>query len=166
MTSHATARFRWAPSGAGWRRPGTGCTASLRSPTMRCPMLDDSLHEQLADWVRPVTSLPIPDIRVLRRRARRRGMRRAVTAAAVVAAIAVGVTVSLPGTGRPAEGRPVASPAASQGIVIHGWRPAGPSPAADASPAVAPYIVIPGWGGDGTAQVRNIFAGRTIATIQ
>ena len=43
-------------------------------------MLDDSLHEQLADWVRPVTSLPIPDVRVLRRRARRRGIRRAVTA--------------------------------------------------------------------------------------
>ena len=130
-------------------------------------MLDDSLHEQLADWVRPVTSRPIPDIRVLRRRARRRGMRGAVTAAAVVAAIVVGVIASLPGTGRPAGGRPVASRAASPGILSHGgWQPAGPAPAADASPAVAPYIVIPGWGGDGTAQVRNIFAGRTVATLQ
>jgi hypothetical protein len=27
-------------------------------------MLDDELREQLADWVRPVTTLPIPDIRV------------------------------------------------------------------------------------------------------
>src|ERR1700730_13495764 len=129
MTSHATARSRWAPSGTGWRRPGTGCTASSRSPTRRCPMLDDLLHEQLADWVRPVTSLPIPDVRVLRRRARRRGMRRAVTAVTVVAAIAVGVTVVLPGTGRPAGGRPVASPAASQRIVIHGWRTAAAAPA-------------------------------------
>ncbi len=133
-------------------------------------MLDDELREQLADWVRPVTSLPVPDIRVLRRRARRRGMRRAAAAAAVtavVAAAAVGITVSLPGTGRPAGGRPVASQAACAGILSHGaWQPAGPAPAADASPAVAPYIVIPGWGGDGTAQVRNIFAGQTIATIQ
>jgi len=136
-------------------------------------MLDDSLpslpafHAQLADWVRPVNNLPIPDIRVLRRRARRRGVRRAVTAAAVTAVvtvIAVGVTAAgLPGTGRPAGGRPVTS----QPIRTHGgWRPAGPAPAADASPAVAPYIVIPGWGGHGTAQVRNIFAGKTIATIQ
>ena len=130
-------------------------------------MLDDSLHEQLADWVRPVTGLPIPDIRVLRRRARRRGMRRTVTATAVVAAIAVGViasvTAGLPGTGRPAGGRPVASPAAPP---IHGWQPAGPLPAADAGPAAAPYIVIPGYGGDGTAQVRNILAGPTIVTVQ
>ncbi|HLK74773.1 MAG TPA: hypothetical protein VKU77_14120 [Streptosporangiaceae bacterium] len=136
-------------------------------------MLDDSLpslpalHAQLADWVRPVNNLPIPDIRVLRRRARRRGVRKAVTAVAVTAVvtvIAVGVTAAgLPGTGRPAGGRPVTS----QPIRTHGgWRPAGPEPAADASPAVAPYIVIPGWGGHGTAQVRNIFAGKTIATIQ
>jgi hypothetical protein len=136
-------------------------------------VLDDSLpslpalHAQLSDLVRPVNNLPIPDIRVLRRRARRREMRRAVMAAtitAVVAVIAVGVTAAgLPGTGRPAGGRPVASPA----ILTHGgWRPAGPAPAANASPAVAPYIVIPGWGGQGTAQVRNIFTGRTMATIQ
>ena len=45
-------------------------------------MLDDPLREQLAAWVHPVTSQPIPDIRVLRRRARRRGIRKAVTAAA------------------------------------------------------------------------------------
>lgn len=142
-------------------------------------MLDDplpsspALHAQLADWVRPVSNLPIPDVRVLRRRARRRGVRRAVTAVtavtaaavtAVVTVIAVGVSAAgLPGTGRPAGGRPVASPA----ILTHGgWRPAGHLPAADASPAVAPYIVIPGWGGHGTAQVRDIFTGRTVVTIQ
>ena len=132
-------------------------------------MLDDELREQLAEWVRPVTTLPVPGIRVLRRRARRRGMGRAAAAAvaaAVIAAAAVGVVVSLPGTGRPAGGRPVASQAASPGIVVHGWQPAGPLPAADAGPAAAPYIVIPGWGGDGTAQVRNILAGQTIVTIQ
>jgi len=58
-------------------------------------MLDDPLREQLTAWVHPVTSRPIPDIRVLRRRARRRGTRRAVPAAAiagVVAAVAIGVT--------------------------------------------------------------------------
>jgi len=73
-------------------------------------MLDDELREQLASWVRPVTSLPVPDIRVLRRRARRRVMGRTATAAAiiaVVAAAAVGLVNGLPGTGRPAGGRPV-----------------------------------------------------------
>jgi len=73
-------------------------------------MLDDELREQLASWVRPVTSLPVPDIRVLRRRARRRVMGRTATAAAiiaVVAAAAVGLATGLPGTGRPAGGRPV-----------------------------------------------------------
>jgi hypothetical protein len=132
-------------------------------------MLDDSLHEQLADWVRPVTSLPIPDIRVLRRRARRRGMRRAAAAAAVttvVAAIAVGVTASLPGTGRPAGGRPIASRSAAPGTWTHGaWQPAGPLPAADAGPAVAPYIVL-NVPGAGTVQVRNVYTFKTIATIQ
>jgi hypothetical protein len=133
-------------------------------------MFDDSLHEQLADWVRPVTSLPIPDIRVLRRRARRRGMRRVVTVAVVtivVAAVAGGVTASRAGTGRPAGGRPVAPQTAPPRIVIHGrWQPAGPLPSAGASPAVAPYIVIPGYGGAGGAQVRNMFTGRTIVTIK
>jgi hypothetical protein len=55
-------------------------------------MFDDSLHEQLADWVRPVTSLPIPDVRILRRRARRRGMRRVVT-------VAVAPYIVIPGYG-------------------------------------------------------------------
>jgi hypothetical protein len=142
-------------------------------------MFDDSLHEQLADWVRPVARLPIPDIRVLRRRARRRGIRRATTATTAtmaVAAIGVGAIVSLPGTGRPAGGRPVtsspasSSPAssspASQGTWnTRAWRPAGPLPAADAGPAVAPYIVF-GVPGRGTVQVRNIFTWQTIATIQ
>ena len=135
-------------------------------------MLDDSLHEQLADWVRPVTRLAVPDIRVLRRRARRRGMRRAaatVTMTVVVTAVAVGVMASLLGAGRPAGGRPASgSPPwpAGPGTWTHGvWRPAGPLPAADASPVVAPYIVllVPG---RGTVQVRNVYTFKTIATVQ
>jgi hypothetical protein len=143
-------------------------------------MFDDSLHEQLADWVRPVARLPIPDIRVLRRRARRRGIRRATTATTAtmaVAALGVGLLAGLPGTGRPAGGRPVtsspasSSPAtsspASQGTWnTAAWRAAGPLPAADAGPAVAPYIVLVVPGG-GTVQVRNIYASpKTVATIQ
>jgi hypothetical protein len=137
-------------------------------------MLDDPLREQLAAWVHPVASRPIPDIRVLRRRARRRGIRRAVTAAAiaaVVAAVAVGVTVGLAGTGRPEGGRPVSPPVSplawtkAPGTWHPGaWQAAGPLPAADASPAVAPYIVRLG-PAPGTAQVRNVFTGQTIATI-
>ncbi len=143
-------------------------------------MFDDSLHEQLADLVRPIADLPIPDIRVLRRRARRRGMRRGATAATAtmaVAAIAVGAIVSLPGTGRPAGGRPVSSSSSSESAGDRpatsssgtwnpgAWRPAGPLPAADAGPAVAPYIVfaVPA---AGTVQVRNIYAWKTVATIQ
>jgi hypothetical protein len=129
-------------------------------------MLDDSLRSHLADWVRPVTGLPIPDIRVLRRRARRRWMRgavTAVTAVAVVAAIAVGFGAGALGTGRPAGGRPGALSAASP---IRDWQPAGPLFAADSGPAVAPFIVIPGYGGNGNAQVRDILAGPTLATIQ
>ena len=141
-------------------------------------MFDDSLHEQLADLVRPIADLPIPDIRVLRRRARRRGMRRGATAATAtmaVAAIAVGAVVSLPGTGRPAGGRPVSSSSESAGerpvTSTSGtwnpgaWRPAGPLPATDAGPAVAPYIVF-GVPGRGTVQVRNIYTWKTVATIQ
>jgi hypothetical protein len=133
-------------------------------------MFDDSLHGQLADWVRPVTSLPIPDIRVLRRRARRRGIRRATTATTAtmaVAALGVGLTAGLPGTGRPAGGRPVTPRPASSGTWnTAAWRAAGPPPAADAGPAVAPYIVLVVPGG-GTVQVRNIYASpKTVATIQ
>jgi hypothetical protein len=152
-------------------------------------MLDEELREQLAEWVRPVAGLPVPSIRVLRRRARRRGIRRAATAAAitaVIAAAAVGITASLPGTGRPAGGRPVgadggapapssSSPSswpappswpAAPGTWTHGvWQPAGPQPAADASPAAAPYIVLEGIG-RGIVQVRNVFTDKTIATVQ
>jgi hypothetical protein len=137
-------------------------------------MLDDPLREQLAAWVHPVTSQPIPDIRVLRRRARQRGIRRAVTAAAiaaVAAAVAVGVTVGLAGTGRAEGGRPLSPPVSppawpkAPGTWHPGaWRAAGPLPAADASPAVAPYIVRLG-PTPGTAQVRNVFTGQTIGTI-
>jgi len=145
-------------------------------------MFDDPLHEQLADLVRPIASLPIPDIRVLRRRARRRGIRRGATAATAtlaVAGIAIGAIVSLPGTGRPAGGRPVSSSSSSSSgsagdrLVTsssgtwnpRAWRPAGPQPAADAGPAVAPFIVF-GVPAGGTVQVRNIFTWKTVATIQ
>jgi hypothetical protein len=137
-------------------------------------MLDDPLREQLAAWVHPVTSRPIPDIRVLRRRARRRGIRRAVTAAAiaaVVAGVAVGVTVGLAGTGQADGGRPVSPPVSppswpkAPGSWHPGaWREAGPRPAADAAPAAQPYIVLLPVG-RGTAQVRNMFTGQTIAAI-
>jgi hypothetical protein len=139
-------------------------------------MLDDELREQLAAWVRPVTTLPVPDIRVLRRRARRRGVRRAAAAAvvtAVAAAAAVGVVASLPGAGglvsrgssSPVRGSPPGwSPA--PGTWIHGaWQPSGPPLAADASPADAPYIVIPGWGRDGGLQVRDVFTGAHLAIV-
>ena len=137
-------------------------------------MLDDPLREQLSAWVRPVASRPIPDIRVLRRRARRRGIRRAVTAGAItaaVAAVAVGVTLGLAGTGRAEGGRPASPPVSppswpkAPGTWHPGaWRAAGPLPAADAAPAVQPYIVLLPVG-RGTAQVRNMFTGKTIATI-
>ena len=140
-------------------------------------MLDDDLRAQLADWVRPVASLPVPDIRVLRRRARRRGTRRAAAAAVITAAVAVAVviTTSLPGAGRPAGSRPAPGgspswPAASSWPAAPGtwnrgaWQPAGALPAAGAGPAVAPHIVIPRF--PGVAQVRNVFTGTTIATVK
>jgi len=136
-------------------------------------MLDDDLRAQLADWVRPVASLPVPDIRVLRRRARRRGARRAAAAAVITAAVAVAavvITTSLPGAGRPAGGRPApgSSPSwpAAPGTWNRGaWQPAGALPAAGAGPAVAPYILIPRLGG--VIQVRDVFASTTtIATVQ
>jgi hypothetical protein len=136
-------------------------------------MRDDVLREQFAEWARPVAQLPIPDIRVLRRRARRRGIRKAVTAAVVTAAVTaaavgvgVGVGVGLPGKERPAGGRPAASRSAAPGTVTRaGWQPAGPQPAADASPAVAPYIVLLPVG-TGDAQVRNVYTFATVAIIQ
>ena len=136
-------------------------------------MLDEELRRQLADWVRPVTGLPVPDVRVLRRRARRRMMRRAMTATtstAVVAVAVVGVTASLP-SGRPAGGRPEGSASFASswppapGTWQHGtWQPAGPELAADASPAEAPYIVIP-WDRGGGLQVRNVLAGQAVAFV-
>jgi hypothetical protein len=136
-------------------------------------MHDDDLREQLADWVRPVTALAIPDIRVLRRRTRRRRIRRAATAAvatAAVAAVVVSVTAAVPDPARPAQDHP-ASPSVSPppwskapGSWHPGaWRPAGPLPAADATPASAPYIVRLG-PAPGIAQVRNMFTGQTIVS--
>jgi len=138
-------------------------------------MLDDTLlHEQLSAWVRPLVDLPVPDVRVLRRRARRRVMRRAAVAVAmtaVVAAAAAGITATLP-SGRPVEG-PAGGPPeggisswpAAPGTWNHGaWQPAGPLPAADAGPSVAPYILIPRYGG--VIQVRRVFRSvTTIATV-
>jgi hypothetical protein len=138
-------------------------------------MLDDELRERLGEWVRPVTTLPVPDVRVLRRRARRRGMRRAAAGAAVtsvVAAAAIGVIASLPGTGElpagsssPVPGAPPSwSPA--PGTWTHGtWQPAGPPLADDADPADAPYIVLP-QATRGTLQVRNVFTGTHLAIVQ
>jgi hypothetical protein len=135
-------------------------------------MLDDELRERLADWVRPVAALAIPDVRVLRRRTRRRRMRRAATAAvatAAVAAVVISVTAAIPA--RPAPNHPAnpavsppAWPKAPGSWHPGGWRAAGPLPAADAGPGSAPYIVrlLPG---RGTAQVRNMFTGQTIQTI-
>ena len=94
MTLPAIAGSPWARSGTGWPPPGAGYSASSRTPiripipTRRCPMLDDTLHEQLAGWVRPLVDLPVPDVRVLRRRARRRVMRRAAVAAAMTVVVA------------------------------------------------------------------------------
>jgi hypothetical protein len=136
-------------------------------------MHDDDLREQLAEWVRPVTALAVPDIRVLRRRARRRRIRRVATAAvatAAVAAVAVSVTAAIGDPARPAQGHP-ASPSASPppwskapGAWRPGaWRPAGSLPAADAGPTSAPYIVRLG-PAPGIAQVRNMFTGQTIVS--
>jgi hypothetical protein len=134
-------------------------------------MLDDELREQLADWVRPIQHLAIPDVAVLRRRARRRRARRAGAAAAVtavVAAIAVAVVASLPGSGRPASSRPQpgssASWRAAPGSWTRGtWQPAGPLPAAAASPAQAPYFVtIHG----AAAVVTDAYTGHVTATVK
>ena len=125
-------------------------------------MLDEELRAGLAEWVRPVAGLPVPDIRVLRRRARRRGMRRAATAAvitAVVAAAAVGVTVGV--SRSPAPVAPLAAPGTSY---PGRWFPAGPLVAPDAGPAVAPYVVTTG-GGAGRAVVTDAFTGRATGII-
>jgi hypothetical protein len=137
-------------------------------------MHDDELRAQLADWVRPVASLPVPGIRVLRGRARRRQIRRAATAAAitvVVAAAAVGITASLPGSGPSAargsaatQGGPTWSAAPGTWIKGH-WQPAGALPAADAGPASAPYFVAiqPD---QGPAVVTDAFTGQVLATVK
>jgi hypothetical protein len=137
-------------------------------------MFDDTLHERLAGWVRPLIDLPVPDVRVLRRRARRRVMRRAAVAAAmtlVVVGATAGISANLPSgrsVGGPAGGPPeggISSWAAAPGTWNRGaWQPAGPLPAADAGPSVAPYILIPRLGG--AIQVRRVFKSvTTIATI-
>ena len=137
-------------------------------------MLDEELRAALEAWVRPVASLPAPDIGVLRRRARRRGVRRAATAAAVtavIAAVAIAITASVPTgsrPGRPAAGGPGISPrtwSGAPGSWQRGtWQPAGSLPPADASLAAAPYFVtIPA---DGTsAVVTDTFTGQVMSTV-
>jgi hypothetical protein len=139
-------------------------------------MLDEELRAGLADWVRPVADLPVPDIRVLRRRIRRRGMRWAAGAAAVtavVAAAAIGITVSLPAgpaAVRPAAGRPAAggvrSWTAAPGSWQRGtWQPAGSLPTPDAGPAAAPYFVATAASG-GSAVVIDAFTGRVMSSVR
>jgi hypothetical protein len=134
-------------------------------------MLDDDLRAQLADWVRPVVSRPIPDVREVRRRARRHGLRRAATAAAVTAvavATVVAVVASVPGTRRPAPAPRVRGSAgwlAAPGTWYPGaWRPAGALPAAGASPAAAPYFVTIG-AGQAAAVVTDAFTGRVVSSV-
>jgi hypothetical protein len=138
-------------------------------------MLDEDLRAQRAELVRPVATLPVPDIRVLRRRARRRGMRRAAAAAAitaVVAAVAIGVTVSMPGA--PKAGRPAASGSgggpktwsAAPGTWTRGtWEPAGRFPA-DAAPADAPYFVEISGKSAAAAVVTDVFTGKVMSTVR
>jgi hypothetical protein len=124
-------------------------------------MRDEELRERLAAWIRPVESLPAPDIAVIRRRARHRMMRNAaigVAAAAVVAAAAGAIVVSLPRGGRPAA-IPVPSPHPT-------WYPAGRLPAASAGPAAAPYFVTLAFQRSPVpAVVADAFTGKTLATV-
>lgn len=130
-------------------------------------MHDDELRERLADWVRPVAGVPVPDIRVLERRARRRRIARAAAAAAITAAVAavataavVLIATSLPVAGRPAASRS-ASPSGHQSRFL-----AGLLPAADAGPAAAPYIVtIVSQVSPAPAIVLAAFTGREIAVV-
>jgi hypothetical protein len=144
-------------------------------------MLDEELRAGLADWVRPVASLPVPDLRVLRRRARRRGMRRAAASAAitaVVAAAAIGITVSLPagsGAGHSGAGRSGTVPlaaggprtwSAAPGTWSRGtWQPAGSLPAPDAGPAAAPYFVTV-QARQAAAVVTDAFTGQVMASVR
>jgi len=126
-------------------------------------MLDEELRGRLAEWVRPVAALPVPDIQVLRRRARRRAARRAAAAAAVTAtaaAAAVGITVSLPGPARPAAS--AESPAVAGTWYPGRWFPAGTLPASGASPAAAPYVVTIA---QGREVVTDVLTGRTAGTV-
>lgn len=127
-------------------------------------MHDDELRERLADWVRPVAGLPVPDIRVLERWARRRRIARAVAAAAITAVVAAAAVViiatSLPVTGRPAASRS-ASPSGHQSRFL-----AGPLPTAGAGPAAAPYIVtIASQVSPAPAIVLTAFTGRELAVV-
>jgi hypothetical protein len=127
-------------------------------------MHDDELRERLADWVRPVADLPVPDIRVLERRARRRRIARAAAAATITAVVAAAAVViiatSLPVTGRPAASRP-APPSGHQSRFL-----AGPLPTANAGPATAPYIVtIASQVSPAPAIVLTAFTGRERAVV-
>jgi len=125
-------------------------------------MRDEELRDQLAAWIRPVESVPAPDISVIRRRARRRAIRKVaagIASVAVAGAVASAVVANLPSSGRPLTTvTPSAHPA---------WYPAGPLPAADAGPEVAPYFVTLAFQRSPVpAVVTNAFSGKVIATVQ
>lgn len=129
-------------------------------------MLDDDVRAQLADWIAPLAKLPVPDIRVLRRRTRRRRMRWAGGTAAVAATVAVVLaTVILPGSGRLRSGPPsvpaVPIPAALGTWYPGRWFAAGKLPAADAGVAAAPYVVTIARGGE---NVTDALTGKVAGT--
>lgn len=131
-------------------------------------MHDDDLRAQLAELVRPVAGLPVPDIKLIRRRAGRRRARRAGAAAAVTAVLAAGIVAlatSLPGS--PAASKP-AGPSGAVHPPVSGqpWYLAGPLPAADAAPSVAPFIVTIAFQvSSPPAVVTNVFTGRELAVV-
>jgi len=126
---------------------------------------DDELRAQLAELVRPVTSWPVPDIALVRRRARRRGARRAAAAATVTAVLAAGVVAlvtSLPGPA--AVIKPAAPPRPA--VSNQPWYLAGPLPAADAAPSVAPFIVTIAFQlSSPPALVLDAFTGRELGVV-
>lgn len=128
-------------------------------------MHDDELRAQLAELVRPVASRPVPDIKLVRRRAGRRRARRAGVAAAVTAVLAAGIVAlatSLPGPA--AVTRPTGP--AQPPVTDRPWYLAGPLPAADAAPSVAPYVVTIAFQlSPPPVLVLNAFTGRELGLV-
>jgi hypothetical protein len=137
-------------------------------------MRDEELRERLAAWIRPVESLPAPDITILRRRTRRRRRRNAAMGVAALAAVAVtagAILTTLPGGGSPARAptssaHPSYRPAAPTPSPHATWYQAGPLPAADAGPEAAPYFVTLAFQRSPVpALVTDAFTGQVIATV-